>query len=135
MVKRFGVTVDCADPPRLADFWRALLDYVDEPAPPGYSTWLDYDMANGVSAEQASAGATIVDPAGVGPRLYFQRVPEPKLAKNRLHLDVPTGGEDQRNMLRRAVEQLGGSYLHASNDPGDPFLVMADPEGNEFCLT
>ena len=135
MAKRFGVTVDCADPPRMAKFWRGLLDYADEPAPPGYQTWPDYDTANGVSAEQASAGATIVDPAGVGPRLYFQRVPEPKSVKNRVHLDVPTGGEQQRNVLRRRVEDLGGTFLRASDDPDDPFLVMADPEGNEFCLT
>ena len=135
MSKRFGVTIDCADPPRLAAFWRVLLEYVDEPAPPGYQTWSDYDTAKGLSTEQAAAGATIVDPAGVGPRLYFQRVPEPKSVKNRLHLDVPTGGERQRNELRRTVEQLGGSFLHASDDPDDPFQVMADPEGNEFCLT
>ncbi len=135
MARPFGITIDCADPPRLARFWRQLLDYADDPAPPGYDSWPEYDRANGVSDEQASAGATVVEPDGVGPRIYFQRVPEPKVVKNRLHLDVPAGGDQTRAVLRRRVEELGGTFLRSSDDPADPFLVMLDPEGNEFCLT
>ncbi len=135
MATRFGITVDCADPPRLAAFWRRLLAYTDDPAPPGYDTWADYDGAHGVTVEQASAGATIVDPLDVGPRIYFQRVPESKTVKNRVHLDVRAGSAEERAQSRREVEKAGGSFLRASDNPADPFLVMADPEGNEFCLT
>ena len=76
MPRRFGVTVDCRDPLFLAAFWREVLDYQDHPAPPGYASWAEYAAANGVSADDATAGATIVDPTGVGPRIYFQKVPE-----------------------------------------------------------
>jgi hypothetical protein len=135
MARAFGVTIDCADPVALAAFWRDILDYVDDPPPEGYASWAAYDLANGVSAEEAAAGATIVDPSGVGPRLYFQRVPEPKTVKNRVHLDVVAG--PAWTSVLEAVERgiaRGGRRLRESADPADPFIVMADPEGNEFCL-
>ncbi len=135
MGRRFGITIDCIDPLRLARFWRQLLDYVDDPPPPGYDSWAEYDKANGVSDEQASGGATILDPDGVGPRIYFQRVPERKSVKNRVHLDVPAGNEHTRDELRRTIEGWGGAFVRNSADPEDPFVVMTDPEGNEFCLT
>jgi hypothetical protein len=135
MARAFGVTIDCADPVALAAFWRDVLDYVDDPPPAGYESWADYDRQNGVSADEAGAGATIVDPAGAGPRLYFQRVPEPKTVKNRVHLDVVAGPEWSAVLeaVARGVA-LGGRRLRESADPADPFIVMADPEGNEFCL-
>lgn len=135
MARPFGVTIDCANPVALAAFWRDILGYVDDPPPEGYASWADYDLANGVSVEEASAGATIVDATRVGPRLYFQRVPEPKTVKNRVHLDV-VAGPDWPGVLE-AVERgitKGGRRLRESADPADPFIVMADPEGNEFCL-
>ncbi len=135
MTRAFGVTIDCANPVALAAFWCDILDYVNDPPPAGYESWADYDLENGVSADEAGAGATIVDPSGVGPRLYFQRVPEPKTVKNRVHLDVMAGPE--WTGVLEAVERgiaKGGRWLHESADPDDPFIVMADPEGNEFCL-
>src|SRR5664279_1708519 len=60
MPRRFGVTIDCRDPLALAAFWRDVLDYQDDPAPEGYSTWAEYDAANCVAPEAAEAGATIV---------------------------------------------------------------------------
>ena len=135
MAKSFGITIDCADPPRLAEFWRTMLEYREEPAPAGFATWAEYDGAHGVTAEQAGAGATIVDPQGITPRIYFQRVPESKQVKNRVHLDIPAGGAAERKALSDAVAKLGGAFLRSSENPNDPFLVMADPEGNEFCLT
>ncbi len=131
MSRRFGVTVDCRDPATLGPFWAALLGYVEEPPPRGFDSWAEYDAAHGVSADEAAAGMTIVDPAGDGPRLYFQRVPEEKVAKNRVHLDVRTGD------IEAAVEHarsLGGRVIGRSTKPADPFVTMADPEGNEFCL-
>src|SRR6478736_4968987 len=66
MARRFGITVDCTDPAALGAFWCALLGYQQEPPPAGYPDWAAYDAANGISAEQANAGMTIVDPSGSG---------------------------------------------------------------------
>jgi len=137
MPRRFGVTIDCTDPLTLAAFWCEVLDYQEDPAPEGYESWADYDAANGVSEDDASAGATIVDPTGVGSRIYFQRVPETKAGKNRVHLDVTVSESRQWEEVRAAADRVaaaGGRILRASDDPNDRFIVVADPEGNEFCL-
>ncbi|HET9654831.1 MAG TPA: VOC family protein, partial [Kineosporiaceae bacterium] len=141
MARRLGVTVDCASPQRLAAFWRDVLDYVDDPPPPGYASWADYDRANAVAPEEVEAGATIVDPNGIGPRMFFQRVPEPKRVKNRLHLDIAVAtappGEQRIAQLRQAAAELvrrGATWAAESADPLDFFIVLRDPEGNEFCL-
>jgi hypothetical protein len=122
-------------PGRSRGFWCALLGYQEEPPPAGHPNWASYDVANGISAEQANAGMTIVDPAGTGPRMYFQRVPEPKVGKNRWHLDVAASdtGADLATAVT-AAESLGARVLRRSTDPADVFVVLADPEGNEFCL-
>ena len=135
MSRSFGVTIDCADPGRLAVFWREVLGYVDDPPPAGFESWAAHDSANGVSPEEANAGATIVDPAGQRPRVYFQRVPERKSLKNRVHLDV-TAGSNWPAVLGAVAQVIaaGGRQLRESADPDDRFMVMADPEGNEFCL-
>ncbi len=137
MPRRFGVTIDCRDPLTLAAFWREVLDYQDDPAPEGYSSWADYDAANGVSDDDAAAGATIIDPNGAGPRLYFQKVPEVKSAKNRVHLDVTVSESRQWAEVQAAADRVvgaGGRILRVSDDPNDRFIVVTDPEGNEFCL-
>jgi hypothetical protein len=139
MARRVGVTVDCASPAKLAAFWRDLLDYVDDPPPEGYPNWEEYDRA--VSQDEIDAGATIVDPRGVGPRVFFQRVPEHKRVKNRVHLDVAVAtappGEERIAQLRQAAHGLverGATWAAESGDPQDFFIVLRDPEGNEFCL-
>jgi hypothetical protein len=137
MATRFGITVDCANPATLGAFWCAVLGYQEEPAPAGFPNWTSYDLANGISVEQANAGMTIVDPAGTGPRIYFQRVPEPKVSKNRWHLDVVAAATAAAAGLAAAVsaaESLGARVLGRSTDASDVFVVLADPEGNEFCL-
>lgn len=137
MPRTFGVTIDCAEPVALAAFWRDVLDYIDEPPPEGYASWSADDAAQGFGADEAGAGATIIDPTGRGPRLYFQRVPEPKAAKNRVHLDVVAADGRGWDGVLAAVERAvaaGGTRLGESADPGDPFVVIADPEGNEFCF-
>jgi hypothetical protein len=88
-VKQFQVTFDCAEPERVARFWCEVLGYVVPPAPEGFATWDEFDRALPPAA-QGSAFAC-VDPSGVGPRLFFQRVPEGKVVKNRVHLDVRVG--------------------------------------------
>ena len=73
------------------------------------------------------------DPEGAGPRLYFQRVPEAKIAKNRIHLDIPVEAkrlDDEVERLRASGAGLVGFNSH----PGHRWAVMSDPEGNEFCL-
>lgn len=141
MARRVGVTIDCAEPARLAGFWRDLLGYIDDPPPEGFSSWAEYDRANAVPPEEAQAGATIIDPSGLGPRIYFQRVPERKLVKNRVHLDVAVGtgpqGDQRREQVRLAARDLvarGAAWVAESGDPTDFFVVLRDPEGNEFCV-
>ena len=81
----------------------------------------------------ADADAAAADPARQGPRLYFQRVPEPKSAKNRVHLDVQLDDD-----LDEQVERLrgtGAGFVRFDSQPGHRWAVMPDPEGNEFCVT
>ena len=141
-VKQFQVTFDCAEPERVARFWCEVLGYVVPPPPAGFATWDDYERA--LPAERRGSAFACVDPSGVGPRLFFQRVPEGKSAKNRVHLDVRAApgltGDERMAALEaecsRLVE-LGATRLKRF-EPDPPmsagFIVMQDPEGNEFCL-
>ena len=143
MAVPIDVTIDCREPEKLARFWRALLGYVDRPVPTGYSSWEEYDRAAGVPESELDAGSAAVDPDGIGPRLFFQRVPEPKQAKNRVHLDVHVShGLDDPSAVAAKVQreaaraqQLGATVIRTNDDPWDFFVVLVDPEGNEFCLT
>ena len=85
------VTFDASDPARLGAFWAELLGYVEQPPPEGFGRWQEALAALGVPEDQRDSAYAIVDPAGAGPRLFFQRVPEAKTAKNRVHLDVNVG--------------------------------------------
>jgi hypothetical protein len=138
MAKQVGIVIDCADPGALARFWRQVLDYAEEPVPEGYATWAEYDAATGQSDAE---GCKIVDPDGIGPTVFFQPVPEPKTVKNRVHLDVRVGGagsyEERWGRIVAGVPPLvaiGAREVWQHPDPEDPFIVLADPEGNEFCL-
>jgi hypothetical protein len=143
------IAVDCADPARLVTFWAAALGYVVEPPPDGFGSWNDYWRHIGVPDSElptdADAADSIVDPSGVGPRFFFHPVPEPKTVKNRLHLDLKiSGGRSVPMAERRArieaeaarLEALGASRLRVLSTEGlDHYgVVMADPEGNEFCV-
>ena len=112
MTVRFHeVVIDCADPRALARFWAAVTGYA-----------LDID-----SDEWASI-------RGEGERdivIGFQRVPEDKVVKNRVHVDL--GATDEEAEARR-IEALGATRRWVSDDPGDPFVALADPWGNEFCV-
>lgn len=101
------ITIDCADPQKLADFWTAALNYQFE----------------GKDEE----GLLIIDPTGEGARIYFQIVPEGKAVKNRLHFDLRP--EDTRDAEVVRLEALGATVQAQFG-----WTVMQDPEGNEFCV-
>jgi catechol 2,3-dioxygenase-like lactoylglutathione lyase family enzyme len=143
MATSIQMTFDCADPDRLARFWAAALGYKIQDPPPGYASWEDFLTAIGVPREQWNDRSAIVDPAGRGPRCFFQRVPEPKAVKNRLHLDVNAGGElgapadERRQRVDAAVERLvglGATTVRTVEEQMERWVVMQDPEGNEFCV-
>lgn len=143
MAVSFQVTFDCADPDALATFWATALEYKKQDPPEGFGTWQEFLIAQGVPEDQWDSASAVVDPAGVGPRLFFQRVPEPKTAKNRVHLDVNVGGgrgtspEERRGRVDAAVARLvgvGAARVRAFDQHGEYWIVMTDPEGNEFCL-
>ena len=139
----FQVTFDCADPDRLADFWAGVLEYKKQDPPTGYITWPAFLVAQGVPEDLWDTRSAIVDPEGRGARIFFQRVPEPKTVKNRVHLDVSVSGgpsvpiEERRARVDGAVARvvdLGATRVRAFDEGSEYFVVMRDPEGNEFCL-
>ncbi|WP_326837303.1 VOC family protein [Amycolatopsis rhabdoformis] len=140
-VKQVQITFDCAEPERVARFWCEVLGYVVPPAPEGFASWADYDRS--LPPEQRGASFACGDPNGVGPRLYFQRVPEGKVVKNRVHLDVRAGtglvGAERAATLEAEgarLVALGATRLHLleADEENESCLVMQDVEGNEFCL-
>ncbi|MGW6455320.1 VOC family protein [Streptomyces sp. NPDC055078] len=148
MITHWKLTIDTSDPLAQADFWAQALGYEVEDhsalidhlrtagqLPPdstvrahGRDAWRDYaavrhpddpfDEANGV---------------GMGRRLLFQRVPEAKTVKNRLHLDLHVGTERIEAEVAR-LEGLGATVLYRQDQPIGVWTTMADPEGNEFCV-
>jgi hypothetical protein len=141
-IKQFQVTFDCAEPERVARFWCEVLGYVVPPPPEGFDTWDDFDRSRSPE-DQGPAFASCADPSGVGPRLFFQRVPEGKVVKNRLHLDVRVGiglvAEERLAALEAECARLvalGAVRVRLLPADGDneSCLVMQDIEGNEFCL-
>ena len=144
MTRTVQVTFDCHDPNALAGFWNEALGYRYDSPPPGFATWEEALDHFGVPAEDRNNASASVDPDGVGPRLWFQKVPEDKVAKNRLHLDIRAAPGLQCDERMAALEAecerlvaLGGRRLNRY-DPAPPMdaghIVMSDPEGNEFCL-
>ncbi|MCK9899122.1 glyoxalase [Parafrankia colletiae] len=144
MARDVQITFDCADPAGLAAFWAEALGYRLQDPPAGFESWEQALEAMGVPPGSRNDASAVVDPAGSGPRLFFQRVPEPKRAKNRVHLDVRAApgldGEARMAALEAAAELLvsHGATRLRRHEPAPPLsaghIVMADPEGNEFCL-
>ena len=142
MYTKIQVVFDAAEPGKLAEFWALALDYVFEPPPEGHETWEDFGRSIGMPEEDFGDQASVIDPADEGPRLYFQRVPEGKVAKNRVHLDVRVAGheirgEERKRLVSEKVEQLvqaGASLAWETDDVRGSAIVLRDPEGNEFCV-
>jgi len=156
MSRNVQITFDCHDPNALAGFWNEALGYRYDSPPPGFATWEDALDHFGVPEEDRNNASAAVDPDGVGPRLWFQKVPEVSLSelrtpaqsgsrrKNRVHVDVRAApglqGDERMAALEAECERLvalGGRRLNRY-DPAPPMdaghIVMSDPEGNEFCL-
>lgn len=152
MSRHLQVTFDAHDPRALSTFWAAVLGYV-HPAPPGVelgegedplAAWDDFLARLGVPAEQRNTRSAIEDPEGAGPRVFFQQVPEDKVTKNRVHLDVRAApglqGEERMAALEAESERLVGlgATRVERHEPAPPMtaghIVLRDPEGNEFCL-
>ncbi len=145
MTRELQITVDCSDPAALAAFWAEVLGYRVQPPPEGFDTWDAALQAWGVPQQDRNARSALLPITGTGPRIFFQRVPEHKTAKNRVHLDVRAapglvGEERMRALEVEAVrlERLGATRAYrVEPDPSAMeagFITMADPEGNEFCL-
>ena len=101
MARAWQLTFDCADPAALSAFWAETLGYVLQPPPDGYDDWPTFLTAMDVPVEDHDSASAIVDPDGSGHRIYFQRVPEGKSVKNRLHVDVPVSGGPHMPLERR----------------------------------
>src|SRR5215472_1076624 len=140
-VRQFQVTFDCAVPERVARFWCEVLGYVVPPPPEGFATWTEFDRS--LPVDQQGSAFACIDPTGVGPRLFFQRVPEGKVVKNRVHLDVRVGtglvGAERVATLeaeRDRLITLGAVCVEVllADEENESCIVMQDIEGNEFCL-
>ncbi|TDE00796.1 VOC family protein [Jiangella asiatica] len=140
----FNLTFDAADPARLARFWATALGYELEPPPDGFGSWEEALAAWNVPEDRWDSASAVIDPDGVLPRLFFQKVPEPKTAKNRVHLDVRAWRGDERapaehrELVDGKVAELveaGATVVAPVDDLGSYWVVMLDPEGNEFCVT
>ena len=109
-----NVTFDCSDAASVAQFWSEVTRWpCTKHQMPGNTFWV------------------VGVPGGTGPRLVFVNVPEPKTVKNRVHVDF-WADDEEATALR--IEALGARRRWVSEDPGDPFVVLADPEDNEFCI-
>jgi len=139
------ITLDCADVDAQAAFWCEVLGYRLEPPPPGFADWEAALDAWGVPESARHTRSAAVPPEGEqGPRLFFQRVPEGKTAKNRQHLDVRAApgaqGEARMSALQAESDRLvalGARQIRRVEPDGRleaGFIWMEDPEGNEFCL-
>lgn len=135
------VTFDAHEPERLGRFWAFALGYESDAPPPGFATWDAFAAHHQIPPEEFAWA--IHDPEGAGPRLFFQRVPEPKTAKNRVHLDLRAapglrGAARMSALAARAQELVShGATQHRvveATSLNQAFIVMTDPEGNEFCL-
>lgn len=140
-VRQVQVTFDCAEPERVARFWCEVLGYVMAPPPAGFAGWDEFNAT--LPPEQRGEASACVDPTGVGPRLFFQRVPEGKVVKNRVHLDVRVGtglvGAERLATLQAECDRLvalGAVLVRVlpADDVNESCIVMQDIEGNEFDL-
>jgi predicted enzyme related to lactoylglutathione lyase len=109
----FGLVLDCSDPERLAGFWAEALDYVNVGAAGVYVALYPRDRS--------------------GPKLLLQRVTEQKASKNRMHIDIETADIEAEadRLIALGAHRVSGDRC---SEHGSTWILMADPEGNEFCI-
>jgi hypothetical protein len=144
MYTKIQIVFDAAEPEKLAEFWELALGYVVEPPPEGFESWEDFARSIGLPEEEFGEVASRIDPAGEGPRLYFQRVPDKKYpgVKNRVHLDISVAGrgvrgEHRKRLVSEHVERLvqaGATLAWQTDNVRGSSITLRDPEGNEFCV-
>ncbi len=141
MAHTFQVTIDSAAPHEAADWWAEALGWEREPSDEAFIR----EMVDAGYAQESDTmrhrgelvwteGAAILHPTGQAPRMLFQLVPEPKTVKNRMHLDVRVGAEQRESEVARLIG-MGARELHRGQQGPNNWVTMADPEGNELCLT
>jgi len=146
MTYDFQIAVDCDDPHKLADWWAAMLGWVVEPSDEvfiksmiaqGHATQADTTTHNGVLVWREGAAIRHPDESErrKRSRILFQLVPEPKTTKNRLHLDIAVGAENVEAEVARLVEHGATVLHHGQQGPAHRWITIADPEGNELCIT
>ncbi|MEW6223451.1 MAG: VOC family protein [Chloroflexota bacterium] len=144
MATQLQIVFDCADPARQADFWAQALGFRIPSPPDGHEDWDTWARAQGIPEERWNDARALEDPDGMRPRLFFQKVPESKVAKNRLHIDLSVGGghdvalEERKVRVHAEVERLralgASDHRGAIEQRGEYWVRMNDPEGNEFCV-
>jgi Glyoxalase-like domain len=141
MAHDIQIAVDCARPHDLADWWAQTLGWTVEAqdesfirsmVEAGHASEADTTTHRGALVWRV--GAAIVSPDAGRPRILFQAVPEAKAGKNRLHLDVRIGEDDRETVVGRLIERGARELWRASQGPLS-WVTLADPEGNEFCVT
>ncbi|MFD8498294.1 VOC family protein [Amycolatopsis sp. NPDC059657] len=141
MTYEFQIVVDSADPHTLADWWADMLgwdvepskeDFIREMIAQGHATDADTKTHKGVLVWRE--GQAILHPDGSGRRILFMLVPEGKTVKNRIHLDLRIG-EDKREAELERLTALGAKELHRGRQGPHWWITIADPEGNELCLS
>jgi hypothetical protein len=144
MTAAIQIVFDSASPDRLARFWAEALGYRLQDPPDGFDSWPAFLEAQGVPKSEWDSASALVDPEGIRPRLFFQRVPEGKVAKNRVHLDLNVSGGPDVTLDERKVRihaEVGRLRALGATDErgalelrGEYWVRMNDPEGNEFCV-
>jgi len=144
MSRSIQLVFDTGNPDRQARFWAEALGYRLQAPPDGFDTWEAFLRQQGIPEERWNDASAIVDPDGVGPRIFFQRVPEVKTAKNRMHMDLNASGghgialEERRRRVDAEAARLKALGATDQRGPmerdGEYWVRMNDPEGNEFCV-
>ncbi len=143
MAYTFQVVIDSADPHALAAWWAETLGWQVEQQDEAFIRQMIAE-GHATEADTRTIGTKLVwregaaiHPGGEAspqrPRIYFQQVPEPKVVKNRVHLDVRTGPDEAGAVRARLVER-GATVLYEGRQGPYTWVTLADPEGNEFCI-
>ena len=148
MAVPYKIVIDCADPHRLADFWSEALGYVVEDNSTLVQALLDAGQVPEAAVTRVRGVLAFVEAQGIrdpddpfdeytgvgrGGRVLFQKVPEAKTVKNRVHLDLHVGVDARAEAVDR-LKGLGATVLWEGSQGPNSWVTMADPESNEFCV-